>query len=75
MDLLSDQIVSLLVTTFALIIAGAVYADMYMNGIAAAGPRDAIALLVFTVGRLFIGRNTRTTRTTQTQGSGDGDGS
>ena len=62
MDLpLSDQIMSLAVTLIALLIAGAVYADMYTHGMISAAPRDGVALLLFAVLRMFLARTVRST--------------
>ena len=54
---LSDQVMALLVTLVALVIAGAVYADIYFNGMASAAPRDSVALVLFAVVRWFIARS------------------
>ncbi len=56
---LSDQVMSLLVTVLALLVAGAVYTDMYANGMSAAAPRDGVALTLFAVVRVFLARTMR----------------
>mgnify|MGYP001567217092 CR=1 FL=1 len=56
---ISPQIMHLIVTLVALVIAGIMYVDMCLNGMFNAAPRDSVALVLFAVVRWFVGRTMR----------------
>lgn len=57
---LNAQIMTLVVTSIALAVAGVVFADMYAHGLISAIPRDMTALTVFAVIRWMLARSMRT---------------
>lgn len=57
---LGDQIVALILTLLAVIIAGLIWFDMYTHGMVAAAPRDVSGLALLALIRWMLGKFVRT---------------